>query len=167
LSAARPIGLRLIAAFKFVKAVALGVAGVGASRLTSPERAAWLQDWLEALSLRLDHRLVAGLAGKAAAVLELTTRQRFVGIAATAFVFASLYVVEGVGLALARRWAEYLTVAVTISFLPIEVVAAWHDRTLPRLAIIGLNAAVVTYLVRQLWFGRSRSASTESENRLV
>jgi uncharacterized membrane protein (DUF2068 family) len=138
---------------------------MSAARLTNPERAAWLQDWLEALSLHFDHRLAAGLAGQAAATLDLTTPQRFVRVAAAAFVFATLYVVEGVGLALARRWAEYLTVVVTISFLPIEVIAARHGRMIPRLAIIGLNVTVVVYLLRQLWSSRLHSAPPDREHR--
>jgi len=117
-AAPRPVGLRLIAAFKFIKASVLFAAGFGALKLLSPERSAWVQDWLAGFVLDQGHRLAALLAGRA--------------------------------LALARLWPEYLTVAMTIFFLPVEVVAAWHRWTPLRSATIALNVVVVVYLLGQL-----------------
>ena len=57
---------------------------------------------------------------------------------------------EGYGLARVRRWAVYLTVAVTISFLPIELAALWHRWTLPRVGAIVLNGAIAVYLLLEL-----------------
>jgi uncharacterized membrane protein (DUF2068 family) len=156
--AKRPVGLRLIATFKFAKAVVLIAAGCGALRLLGPGRADHVQDWLAALSLDQDHRLAAALAGRALAVLGPAAPKEFVNFAVGAFVFAALFVVEGVGLAMARRWAEYLTVAVTVSFLPIEVVAAWHRWTILRSGTIVLNVIVVIYLVGQLRLARTSRA---------
>jgi uncharacterized membrane protein (DUF2068 family) len=146
----RPVGLRLIAGFKFIKAAVLIAAGLGALRLLSPERATLAQDWLAGLVLDQDHRLVALLAGRALMALDGAASQELTRLSVAAFLFATLYVIEGVGLALARLWAEYLTVAVTISFLPIEVVAAWHRWTFLRSATILVNIAVVVYLLGQL-----------------
>jgi uncharacterized membrane protein (DUF2068 family) len=158
--AKRPVGLRLIAAFKFTKAAVLVAAGCAALRLLSPGQADRVQDWLAALSLDQDRHLAATLAGKAMALVGPAVSREFIDFAVAAFVFATLFVVEGVGLAMARRWAEYLTVAVTVSFLPIELVAAWHRWTLLRCATIVLNVVVVIYLVAQL---RSTRASRVEE----
>lgn len=146
----RPFGLKLIASFKFVKAAALFAAGCVAVNLVNPERAGWFQDWLEGLSIDQSHRLVAGLAGRALEMMDLGGPQRFSHFAVGAFLLSCLYVVEGVGLALARRWAEYLTVAVTSSFLPIEIASSWHRWSLLRAATIVVNLGVVAYLVMQL-----------------
>ena len=66
------------------------------------------------LSRDLHHRLVGRLAGRAFELMELTTSQQFGRFGAGAFLFAALYVVQGVGLAQARRWAEFLTVAAAL-----------------------------------------------------
>ena len=141
-------GLQVIAAFKFVKAIGLLAAGFGALRLVDPGRAAWAQDWLERLAF--GHHTGASLAADALKLLNFGETNHFGRLAAGAVVLAALYVVEGVGLALARRWAEYLTVVVGISFLPIEVAALAHGVTLPRSLALVLNIAVVWYLIVQL-----------------
>jgi uncharacterized membrane protein (DUF2068 family) len=142
--------LRLIAAFKFFKAGVLIAGGIGALRLLSPERVASVQGWLEGLVLERGHHVVAVAADRALALLHLAGRKEFSNLAIGAFFLAALYVVEGIGLALARRWAEYLTVAVTISFLPIEAVALWHRFTPMRAGTILVNLVVVAYLLGQL-----------------
>jgi uncharacterized membrane protein (DUF2068 family) len=141
-------GLRIIAAFKFVKAIGLIAAGLGALRLLDPGRAAGAQDWLEGFAF--GHHTGAALAADALKLLNLGGTNHFGRLAAGAFILAALYVVEGIGLALARRWAEYLTVVVGISFLPIEVLALSHGLTLPRILALALNIAVVWYLIVQL-----------------
>ena len=146
--------LRLIAAFKFVKAAVLIIVGIGALRLLSPERAAAVQGWLEGLVLEQGHHVISMVADRALALLNLAGRKQFSDLAIGAFLFATVFVVEGIGLALARRWAEFLTVAVTTSFLPVEAVALWHRFTLLRAGTMTLNAAVVVYLLAQLWTKR-------------
>src|SRR5258706_7194534 len=146
--------LRLIAAFKFVKAAVLVAGGIGALRLLSPDRAASVQDWLEGLVLERGDHVAAAVAERALALLDLAGPNGLSKLAVGAFLFATLFVVEGVGLALARRWAEYLTVAVTTSFLPVEAVALWRRWTLPRAGTIVVNVAVVAYLLAQIWVRR-------------
>jgi uncharacterized membrane protein (DUF2068 family) len=53
---------------------------------------------------------------------------------------------EGVGLALRRRWAEYLIVFATGLLIPFEVWEVIHKVTLVRVAGLTLNIAVVAYL---------------------
>lgn len=148
-TAARRV-LRLIAAFKFVKAAVLIAGGIGALRLLSPERAASVQVWLEGLVLERGNHVAAKAAESALALLDLAVPNTLSRLAVGAFLFATVFVIEGVGLALARRWAEYLTVVVTMSFLPVEVVALWHRWTLLRAGTVVLNVAIVVYLVVQL-----------------
>jgi uncharacterized membrane protein (DUF2068 family) len=52
-----------------------------------------------------------------------------------------------IGLLLRRRLAEYLTVIVTGSFIPLELYELWRHLTLTRLVILVINVAIVRYLV--------------------
>ncbi|HEV8125312.1 MAG TPA: DUF2127 domain-containing protein [Gemmatimonadales bacterium] len=148
--------LKLIAAFKFVKAAALIVVGVGTLGLLSPERNLKAQDWLKDLFLNSGSDLASSAAGRLLHVLHLSGSTRLWEIALGAFLFAAVFVVEGVGLAMARGWAEYLTVAVTISFRPFEVIALAKEWTWLRAGILLLNLMVVGYLSVRLRQARKK-----------
>jgi uncharacterized membrane protein (DUF2068 family) len=64
--------------------------------------------------------------------------------------YAALLLTEGVGLLWRQRWAEYFTVLVTGSFIPLELYELSRRFMAPRLILIGVNVAVVWYLVRHL-----------------
>jgi uncharacterized membrane protein (DUF2068 family) len=68
-------------------------------------------------------------------------------ISAGTLFYAALLLTEGVGLLLRRRWAEYFTVIVTSSFIPLELYELVKHVTATRVAVIGVNVAVVWYLV--------------------
>ena len=51
---------------------------------------------------------------------------------------------------LERRWAEYLTVIATSSFIPLELYELTRGVNPPRLVILAINLAIVWYLVRIL-----------------
>jgi uncharacterized membrane protein (DUF2068 family) len=68
-------------------------------------------------------------------------------LAEAALAYAAVFTVEGVGLVLRKRWAEWITVIVTASFMPIE---AWEIVLRPdllRIATILANALIVAYLL--------------------
>lgn len=153
----RHVGLQIIAAFKFLKAAALIAAGFAALGLLNPGNATWVQDWLERLALGQGHALASSIAARALALLDLAGPTRLHQLALGAFLYAALFLVEGVGLARQRRWAEYLTVVVTTSFLPLEIVALYRRWTLPRAGTLILNVAVVAYLVWQLREGAPKA----------
>jgi len=156
-------GLQLVAAFKFTKAAVLIAAGFGALGLWDPGRDAWVQHWLHGLALSPGRHLGAMLAGRALALLGSAGPGRLHALAAGAFLYAIVFLVEGFGLARARRWAMYLTVAVTTSLLPIEVVALWYRWTLLRVGTLVLNIAVVVYLLLQLRNSRGSRQTTERD----
>ena len=143
-------GLQLIAIFKFLKGVVLVAAGLAALGLLSPARSAQTEVWLERLALNPGHRLLAAWAGRVAALLSEAGSRRLLELAIGAFLYATLFLVEGVGLVRARRWAEYLTVITTSSYLPLEALALRHHPAAAPAGTLLLNLAVVTYLVLQL-----------------
>jgi uncharacterized membrane protein (DUF2068 family) len=159
-SAADP-GLRFIALFKFVEAMLVIGVGLGALQLLKPEIAASAQRWATTLATSSDRRflqhLLAQVAGLPPARLDL--------IAMAAFLYAGLRTIEGVGLWLGRRWAEYLTVVATASFLPIEMLELVRQLTVPRGTALMLNLLVVVYLIYRL--PRSRSEDHATLSRMV
>lgn len=67
--------------------------------------------------------------------------------AVVALAYAIVEGVEAVGLWYARRWAEYLTLIVTASLLPVEVYELAHHLTVFKAGAFLLNVAVVVYLL--------------------
>ena len=67
-------------------------------------------------------------------------------LAIGAMAYALLEGTEGVGLAMRRRWAEYLTVIATSILIPYEVYEVIDHITLFRVGALLLNIAVVGYL---------------------
>ena len=151
-------GLELIAIYKFVKTGVLTLAGLGALGLINRGVASAANDWLERLALRPGHRITTSLAEHALPYMGKATGRHLMIIAVGAFLYATLYLVEGIGLWRCRRWAEYLTVGATASFLPIEIVALAHRVTMPRAVTLGLNLLAVAFLSWQLLVTRAPAA---------
>jgi len=67
-------------------------------------------------------------------------------LAVGAIVYAILEGTEGVGLAMRRRWAEYLTVIATGLLIPLEIYEVVNKITVFRAGALLVNLAVVGYL---------------------
>lgn len=143
-------GLEIIAGFKFIQAATLIAAGLGAFGLMNPGVAGAAQVWLERLALGNGHRIAVAAASRTLPFLNAATPRHFGAIGIGALLYAAVFLVEGIGLWRGRRWAEYLTIAVTTSLLPFEVAAVWQRVTLVRVSTLAVNALVVAYLVWQL-----------------
>jgi uncharacterized membrane protein (DUF2068 family) len=139
-------GLRLIALFKFAKALLLIAVGLGALQLLHPDAAERAQRWATALATSSDRRLVQHLLAQAMGMLP----GRLVVLALGAFLYAVLFATEGLGLWLGLRWAEYLTVVATASFVPIEIFEILQRLDLLRVGALVMNLAVVAYLACRL-----------------
>jgi len=74
-------------------------------------------------------------------------------ISVATFFYAGLRTTEGIGLVLEKVWAEYLTVAVTIAFLPWEMYEIARRPDWIRVCLLLANLAVLAYLV--WWLRRS------------
>ena len=68
----------------------------------------------------------------------------------TAFFYAALFGVEGVGLYLRKHWAEYLVVIISGSLLPVEIWELFHKLALWKLGIVTGNLLIVCYLIHRL-----------------
>jgi uncharacterized membrane protein (DUF2068 family) len=147
-----PRTLALIAAFKFVKAILLVVLAIALFRLRHPEASAQFGAWLSKLPLATGHEFVSRGIDR---LVDLSpqTIGVFSGIA---LVYAALYAIEGVGLWLNARWAQYLTVISTSLFVPVEIWELFRHFTQMKLLTLAINIAIVAYLV---WLLRAEIAA--------
>jgi uncharacterized membrane protein (DUF2068 family) len=138
--------LRLIALYAFSKVLLLIAVGIGALQLLDPDITARAERWTSAIATSSDRRFVQHLL---AHVLGLSPGRLEV-LALGAFLYAALFAIEGAGLWLGLRWAEYLTAGATASFVPIELFEVLQRFTLLRVGALVLNVAVAAYLVYRL-----------------
>jgi len=139
-------GLLAIAIFKFTKFALLAVIGFGALQMLRPEVAEWAEARAADWELNDERRVLQYIFEQACDLSD--TRLRAIGIGC--LVYSAIFFVEGVGLYLERRWAEYLTIVATGSLIPIELYGIAHHATLGKFAILAVNIAIVAYLVYRL-----------------
>jgi uncharacterized membrane protein (DUF2068 family) len=138
--------LTLIALFKFGKAALLIALGLGALRLIRSDLREQARSMFEALGSSIDVVPVLKMLRQIGALAPW--RLRLIG--GGAFLYAALFLTEGVGLWRQRRWAEYLTVIATASFIPFEVFELTQRLTYPRAGALLINVCVVAYLIYRL-----------------
>jgi uncharacterized membrane protein (DUF2068 family) len=88
-------------------------------------------------------------------------RLREIGFAT--FAYSGLALTEGVGLMLEKVWAEYLTLSLTVLFLPWEVYELARDANLMRLSLLLANLAVLGYLI---WLLRRKKHANVARTRI-
>ena len=142
--------LRTIALYKLVKVVLLLAVAYGELRLRDASLIARLLEWASARPGRLENHLLtqvvewfSGLSASRITTLRIVT-----------LAYAGVFAVEGVGLWLQKRWAEWLTVVITASLIPVEAWEIFRKPTVGKLIILFGNAAIVAYLV---WHVRTRN----------
>ena len=79
-------------------------------------------------------------------LLLIGTYRHLTALSVGLIVYAGLEATEGIGLALRRRWAEYLTVLATTVGIPYEALEVLHRVTPFRVGALLLNVAIVVYL---------------------
>jgi uncharacterized membrane protein (DUF2068 family) len=139
----RDKGLLFIAFLKLVKGLALLAIGIGALRLLHKDVEAIASYWLDVLRIDSDSRLFGHIVAKVMAIHDPQLR----AISAATFFYSAIMFTEGVGLFMGLRWAEYLTIIATSSFLPFELYEVVGHFSIGRIILLLLNLAVVGYLV--------------------
>jgi uncharacterized membrane protein (DUF2068 family) len=139
-------GLMAIAVLKFVNGFGLLALGFGALHFLNGDLPKEFAHWIELLRADPHNRYLLWLVQKLSNVDEHRLRQLSVGT----FFYAALFLSEGTGLALAKRWAEYLTIVTTASLMPLEVYEIYVHLSWARVVVLVVNIAVVAYLVVEL-----------------
>ena len=136
--------LILIAAFKMAQALLFIAIGVGALRLLHKDIGDLLARLADHLRFNPESRFVNFILEKAPLIDDHMLRR----IGAVVFIYAGLDLIEGTGLYLEKTWAEYLTLAITGSFLPWEIFEVLRRVTWIRSGLLVVNALVFIYLLK-------------------
>jgi uncharacterized membrane protein (DUF2068 family) len=143
--------VRLIALFKLLKGVLLVVVGVAALKLLHRDLASLVEEWAATLGIAQNSRFVGRALSTAAALTPNRVRDLIVG----SFLYASLFLTEGVGLWLLKRWAMWFTVIITGSFLPLEIYELTRHLSAGKAGILVVNLVLAVYLARRIRDERS------------
>jgi uncharacterized membrane protein (DUF2068 family) len=138
--------MRLIALFKLLKASGLIVVGVVSLKLIHSNVANALGHWIATLGLAPGNRYADYALQRAAGVSPGEIKDLGLG----SLVYASLFLIQGIGLMLLKRWAEWFTVVITSSLVPLEVFDLYRHPTLIKGLILVVNVAVVAYLLQRI-----------------
>ncbi len=142
--------LLLIGLFKLFKALLLIAAGIGAIKLLHKDLASTAMHWVQVLRVDPDNRYVHGILVRIFRITPKQLKELSVGT----FIYAGLFLTEGVGLLLRKHWAEYFTIITTGAFIPLEVYELVRHFTITKLVVTLVNVLIVWYLVARV---RSRS----------
>jgi uncharacterized membrane protein (DUF2068 family) len=147
--------LRTIALYKLLKVVILLAAAYGEVRLHDGSLAAKLLLWSQARPTGMEHDIVTRVLEWFSGLSEANVhRLRFVTLT-----YAAVFAVEGVGLWMQKRWAEWLTCVITASLIPLEVWEFVERPNLGKAAVVVANVAIVVYLV---WHVRRKGGAPRS-----
>ncbi|HME40255.1 MAG TPA: DUF2127 domain-containing protein [Steroidobacteraceae bacterium] len=141
--------LRTIALYKLVKVLLLLAIAYGEVRLSDASLTAKMLVWASERPNGLEHDVVtyllqwfSGLSTSRIHALRIVTLS-----------YAAVFAVEGVGLWMQKRWAEWLTTIITGSLIPLEVWELFFRPNIGKAAVLLANIAIVVYLV---WHVRSK-----------
>lgn len=136
--------LVLIAAYKFALALLFVAVGVGALRMLHKDIGDQVARLAHHMRFNPESRFVDFILDKASLLNDPLLRR----IGAAAFCYAALGMLEGIGLYMEKIWGEYLTLAITASFLPLELFEVFRRVTWIRASLLVINAMVFFYLLK-------------------
>jgi uncharacterized membrane protein (DUF2068 family) len=154
-SGAHDRGLLAIGLFKLGKAILFFFLGIGAIHLLHKDLGDEVMRIATALKFDPESRFVTVMLDK----VDLIDAHRLKQISLATFSYSALALTEGIGLVLEKVWAEYLTLFLTVSFLPWELYELARRPSWFRLSLLLVNLAVLGYLV---WLLRRKKTGERS-----
>jgi uncharacterized membrane protein (DUF2068 family) len=136
----------LIGLFKLFKAISLLILGFGLLRLLHRDVATVVQHWIEVLRVDPENRFIHRSLVRIFNVTPKELRE----LSAGTFLYAAIFLTEGVGLLARKHWAEYMTLISTGLFVPLEVYEIYRHFTLLKLAVTVVNVLIVWYLAARI-----------------
>lgn len=138
--------LRLIGLFKLFKGIVLLLVGVELFHMLHKNVAEEVTHWILALQADPHSRYFHLLISK----LGLMDDHRLKQFGAGSLFYAVLLLTEGTGLLLRKHWAEYFTIFVTGSLIPLEVYELVKHARIIKIVILIVNVAIVMYLIARV-----------------
>src|SRR6202790_3270746 len=148
--------LRLIALVKVLKAITLIPVVVGALKLLHRDVFSTLEHWVAVSGIDPGNRWVERGIEKASNLSHAKVK----GLGIVSFIYAGLFLTEGIGLWLMKRWAEWFTIIITSSLVPVEIYELYRHPTAAKILVLIINIAVVIYLVCRI---RTRAHQSDSK----
>jgi len=136
-------GLLMIGLFKLGKSIFFFGLGVGALHFLHKDLGDEVVRIATALKFDPESRFVALMLDK----VDLIDAHRLRQISLATFSYSGLALTEGIGLMMEKVWAEYLTLILTISFLPWELYELARRPDWFRLGLLIINLLVLGYIV--------------------
>jgi len=152
--------LRWIGAYKLLKGAMSLFMALVVLRWTHRDLPEVAAQWMERLHITAHSAVGHFISEKVILIHSQSLRL----VAILLFAYTAIAVVEGIGLIMRKKWAEWLTVVTTAGFIPLEVYEFTKHMTWVRLTILVLNVGVVVYLIVRL---RRDHAKHEMINQLV
>jgi uncharacterized membrane protein (DUF2068 family) len=151
--------LLLIAVYKFLHALFFFAIGIGAHHLLHKNIADQIELFARHLRFNPESRLVIFILRRASLINGRVLER----ISLVAYCYATLTLVEGIGLYLEKAWGEFLTLTITASFLPWEILEIFRRLTWVRVGLLTINILVFAYLLR-LVLDRARNRTKAWKN---
>jgi uncharacterized membrane protein (DUF2068 family) len=122
--------------------VVLLLAAYGEVRLHDASLTAKILSWAAARPHGLEHEVVS----RALAWFSGLSEQDVHRLRLLTLTYAIVFGIEGIGLWMQRRWAEWLTTIITASLIPFEVWELVHRPSAGAATVLIANALIVGYL---------------------
>jgi uncharacterized membrane protein (DUF2068 family) len=148
-------GLLAIGIFKLLKSAFFFCVGIGAIRLLHSDLGDVAMRLVNALHRDPEGRFVGFLMHQ----VDMIDTHHLLEVGWFSFAYSALALTEGIGLMLERVWAEYLTLCLTISFLPWELYELVRKFDTLHVSFLLTNLVVLLYL---LWLLRRKKEKRQS-----
>ncbi len=112
-------------------------------KLLHTDVAAEVAQWIDILRVDPHNHYIQ----EALAKLGMVDDRKLKALSVGTFFYSALYLTEGIGLSLRKRWAEYVTIISTASLLPLEIYEIVKHVNAPKIVVLLANIAVLVYLV--------------------
>ena len=148
--------LEIIGVLKLIKGAFFVALGFGLLRMLHHDLYLFALQAVEALHLDPDRQAISILLDK----ITLLNDHRLKQLSTVVFIYAGLDFVEGTGLVLEKRWAEYFTLILTVALLPLEAIKLIHHPNHWTLLLLLANILIAIYLA---WLVLPRRTLAQSQ----
>jgi len=145
--------LRIIAVYHLLKAGFFFALSFGMRHFLNHDIVQFINEYLvEPFKLDPSGKFLNALLDKASVI----TPHMFRFFGYVFFAYAVIFAIEGIGLYLRQRWAEYMVVIVVTSLLPFEIYEIYHKLAWWKVGLVAGNLLVVAFLIKILIDGSKR-----------
>lgn len=141
--------LVVIGGYHVVKALVLAAIAFGAISLFHKDVSTHVTWWFEAIRVDPANPYAGAVVDKAQDIHTHQLKQ----VSALTSVYAVLFFVQGIGLLLRKRWAEWLTLVALSLLVPIEIYELVRQFSVIRVLVLISNLAIIGYVI---WLMRQK-----------